>query len=160
MPTETLPTPRESQADLARALATCAHDGQTDKAGVPYIRHPEAVAAAFDPGTHWVEHCAAWLHDVLEDTALTVADLRSAGVAEEVVRVVVLLTRRPDVPDEEYYRRIRDDVRALRVKLADIEHNTDPRRRAALPAATRERLDAKYARALVALGALGESESS
>ena len=156
--TGTVAQARGSQVALARALATCAHDGQTDKAGAAYIHHPEAVAAAFDPQAHWVEHCAAWLHDVLEDTALTVTDLRSAGVAEEVVNVVVLLTRTSDVPDDEYYRRIRGDARARRVKLADIAHNTDPQRRAQLPQQTRDRLDAKYTKALAALGAVGDSQ--
>jgi (p)ppGpp synthase/HD superfamily hydrolase len=143
--------PSSGQVMLARDLAARAHRGQTDKAGVAYVHHPAAVAAAFDPELDWVEHSAAWLHDVVEDTDVTAEDLRAAGVAEEVVRVVVLLTRTPEVPDEEYYRRIRADSRARRVKLADIAHNTDPARRAALPAETRERLAAKYAKALAAL---------
>src|SRR5262245_43558357 len=100
-----MPIEEHAQTTLARRIAARAHEGQTDKAGVPYIRHPEAVAAAFDPASHPVEHSAAWLHDVLEDTTLTATDLQDAGVDEEVIRIVVLLTRNPDLSDDDYYRR-------------------------------------------------------
>lgn len=140
-----------AQAELAKTLATIAHTGQTDKLGVAYIQHPASVAAAFDRETEWVQHCAAWLHDVVEDTMLTERDLIDAGVAPAVVDVVRLLTRTDDVPADEYYERIRHNPAARLVKLADIAHNLAPSRIAQLDDETRERLTSKYEHAIEAL---------
>ncbi|WP_345152156.1 phosphohydrolase [Arthrobacter ginkgonis] len=136
----------------ARAIATIAHRGQTDKLGVDYILHPARVAARLaDP----VEVAAAWLHDVVEDCGVIPDDLLKAGIAPEVVDAVVLLTRPPrgqegSDPDA-YYRALRENPVALAVKRADIADNTDPSRTALLPAKERERLRARYDHALQVL---------
>lgn len=70
-----------------------------------------------------MEHCAAWLHDVIEDTDATADDLRSSGVLPAIVEVVELLTRRSHVADNVYYERIRIHPAARAVKLADIDAN-------------------------------------
>jgi (p)ppGpp synthase/HD superfamily hydrolase len=137
----------------AIAIATEAHSQQVDKLGAPYIGHPERVAANFDPVRESEEACAAWLHDVLEDTPLTAADLADAGFSPEVVEAIVLLTRRPEVPEALYYEKIRENAIARAVKLADIADNTAPWRTAQLEPETRDRLAAKYAKARAALGA-------
>ena len=148
------------EADLvarARALATSAHAGQVDKAGAPYITHPERVAARVAGGTPTGTHddaeavAVAWLHDVVEDTAVTAADLAAAGFPGTVVAAVLALTRAPGEDPDGYYARVAADPLALRVKRADIADNTDPARVAALDPATRERLAAKYAHALAVL---------
>ena len=144
--------PPRLQVQRARELAITAHAGQVDKNGAPYHLHPEAVAAAFDSDTEPVECAAAWLHDVLEDTAIDAGGLRAHGIQEPVIAVVELLTRHADLPDAVYYARIRDDPAARRVKLADIAHNTRPDRVARLDEPTRRRLVAKYAKARAALG--------
>ena len=120
------------QIALAESIAYEMHAGQLDKLDVDYIRHPQAVASAFDPGTEPIECAAAWLHDVLEDTDIDVAELRYLEIQEPVLRVVELLTRSDDVPDETYYARIAADPVARAVKLADIAHNLHPDRVAAL----------------------------
>lgn len=135
-------------AALAQAIATWAHRDQTDKVGAPYVRHPEAVAAAFDPLTRTSEHCAGWLHDVLEDTSVSRSDLLDAGIPRSVVEVVELLTRHDGQNPDAYYAAIRNDPVALAVKRADIASNTDPARVALLNPRDRARLTAKYARAL------------
>lgn len=66
------------QVARASAIATIAHRGASDKIGEPYIEHPAAVAAHFDPDGEWLEHSAAWLHDVIEDTDITGDDLLAA----------------------------------------------------------------------------------
>lgn len=142
----------QRQCDLARRIAAEAHAGQVDKLGDDYLGHPARVASRFDPRSEPVAHCAAWLHDVVEDTGVEVAELRDLGVAEEILDVVVLLTRRPGQRADRYYAAIRSDLSALRVKAADIDDNLDPSRTVRLDAATRERLAAKYARARRALG--------
>lgn len=139
-------------AARAQAIAVIAHRGQKDKLGVDYIDHPVAVARSFDPVENTLECCAAWLHDVLEDTDITAADLHLAGIYPEVIEVVELLTRR-DGDSDDYYERIARNPAAREVKLADIMHNTAPDRVAQLDYATRLRLRAKYEHALELLGA-------
>lgn len=138
------------QEARAEAIATIAHRGQIDKLGARYIDHPARVAETFDK---LLEHCAAWLHDVLEDTSVTADDLLDAGIMPEIVDVVVLLTRSPDVSYAEYYSRIRENPAARAVKLADIEDNCAPWRVRHLDAATQVRLEKKYHQARRALGA-------
>ena len=140
------------QVALARAIATIAHRGQTDKIGAPYVTHVARVASRFDPVSRAVEHCAAWLHDVIEDTDVTAGDLRAAGVSSDVVDIVTLLTRTADIPSDEYYRRITTNPAAVAVKAADIDDNTSPARTRMLDDPTRERLAAKYADARRSLG--------
>lgn len=141
--------------ELAERIATAAHAGQVDKAGRDYIEHPRRVAAAV--GTHPHARAAALLHDVLEDTPVTVEDLADQGIPVEVIAAVQLLTRSKDVPTETYYSEIRKHPLALPVKLADIYDNLDPARRAALPQGVQDRLQRKYAAALAALGLPGAS---
>lgn len=135
---------------VAKAIATIAHRGQTDKAGEPYIEHPRRVAGRLterSPRTIAV----AWLHDVLEDTDVTRDDLRAAGIPWGVIDGVELLTRQEGQQPEEYYGLIRGNNSARIVKLADIADNTDPARLALLDDATVVRLTRKYAKALMLL---------
>jgi (p)ppGpp synthase/HD superfamily hydrolase len=134
----------------ARAIAYVAHRGQVDKAGAAYIDHPRRVAERLtDPA----QVAAAWLHDVIEDCDVSADDLGAAGIPDEVVEAVVLLTRTPDVPGQDYYAAIRENPIAGAVKLADIADNTDEQRLARLPEETQARLRSKYAAARQALGA-------
>jgi (p)ppGpp synthase/HD superfamily hydrolase len=133
---------------LARGIAYGAHAGQVDKAGEMYACHVQRVAARLDDPADQV---VAWLHDVLEDTAVTVPDLIVAGIPANLIDTVRVLTHRRHEPREVYYDRIRVDPRAVRVKLADIADNTDPDRLAVLDSSTRERLVEKYAKAQAAL---------
>jgi (p)ppGpp synthase/HD superfamily hydrolase len=145
---------REGRIELAaraQAIAVIAHRGQKDKLGVDYIDHPAAVALQFEPVEQTLEYCAAWLHDVLEDTDILADDLLLAGIYPEVIEVVELLTRREGDGDD-YYRRIATNEAAANVKVADITHNTNPARVAQLEPATRDRLRAKYEHALELLG--------
>lgn len=133
----------------ADEIAEKAHQGQLDKIGRPYIDHPRRVAARLDTPD---AKAAALLHDVIEDSDLTADDLRAEGIPPGVVHAVVLLTRRADVPDAEYYRRILGDELALTVKLADLADNSDPRRLARIVEPQRTALTEKYRHAYAALG--------
>ncbi|WP_350348893.1 hypothetical protein ABIQ69_02850 [Agromyces sp. G08B096] len=133
-----------AQVALAKGIAFVAHRGQLDRTGAEYIDHPGRVAERFDAATEPIETAAAWLHDVLEDTAVTAQDLLEAGVQPEVLEVVHLLTRRPEVADDEYYARIRRHPQARRVKLADIDDNAAPWRLRKLDHDTQVRLVEKY----------------
>lgn len=136
-------------AQLAQSIATVAHEGQTDKNGAPYIEHPAAVASFVTTNE---EKAVAWLHDVIEDTAITADDLLEMGFPQRIVDAVVLLTRTKEVSSEDYYLAIRKNPLARTVKLADIKHNTLPERVALLQKDVQKRLDKKYKKALVMLG--------
>ncbi len=143
---------------LSEALlfATEAHHGQFDKAGMPYILHPIRVAETVKDMT--IEGCvarkegctqiAALLHDVVEDTDVTLEDIR-VRFGPLITDVVDALTKRKhNETYRQYLDRIRDDhsVIAIMVKLADMADNSRPDRLAYLPVEKQVRLAAKYAR--------------
>lgn len=142
---------RVEQPARAQAIAVIAHRGQTDKLDADYMGHVTAVASRFDPLDQTLECCAAWLHDVIEDSEITADDLDRAGIHPEVINLVDLLTRKPGDGDE-HYLRISENPAARAVKYADLLNNTDPYRTERLPAEMRERLRAKYNHAFRLLG--------
>src|SRR5688500_32635 len=121
----TRPPPFDIQA--AMTIAVSAHAGQWDKGRptVPYVTHPMRIMATFDDP---VLQLIAVLHDVVEDSPITLDDLAAAGAPERVLAAVALLTHRKDEPRDDYLRRIRTNPDALAVKLADNVDNADPAR--------------------------------
>lgn len=107
----------------ALETARRAHKGQTDKAGKDYLSHPVTVSALTRGSFAAVT--AALLHDVVEDTPVTLEDLRSLGMSEKVLACVDSLTHRQDERREEYIARIAKNYDAVCVKLADLTHNSD-----------------------------------
>lgn len=135
------------------ALAVAAHAGQTDKAGRPYAEHLRAVAEGVRVrGGDERQIAAAWLHDAVEDEALSAEWLAGAALPREVKDMVLALTKRPGEDLESYTGRILATPGALLVKEADLAHNADPSRLAVLDPATRDRLTAKYSRVRALLG--------
>jgi (p)ppGpp synthase/HD superfamily hydrolase len=113
----------------AIALAALAHSGALDKSGHPYITHPIRVMLRCQEHGERVQ-MAAVLHDVVEDTWVTLDLLRAIGYPHEVVEAVDALTRRTSEESYfEYIARCSRNAMALQIKLADIEDNSDPRRR-------------------------------
>ncbi|MFE5634188.1 HD domain-containing protein [Streptomyces sp. NPDC056470] len=128
------------------SLAVAAHEGQTDKAGRPYAGHLRAVAEGVRArGGSEEQIAAAWLHDSVEDDALSPEWLESAELPRAVKDMVLALTKRPGEDLESYTGRILAVPGALLVKEADLAHNADPARLAVLDEPTRTRLTAKYA---------------
>ena len=111
--------------EAACALARAAHEGQRDKGGAPYIRHPLFVMSQMDTEA---ERIAAVLHDILEDTETTAADLLRAGMPAEAVEAVELLTHDPAEDYFSYVRRAARNPIARKVKMADLRHNLDAAR--------------------------------
>ncbi len=132
---------------LALQFATQAHRGQVDKLGNDYITHPTRVAAKFidDPDLQSV----SYLHDVLEDCAVTEQDLRELFPAR-IVDAVVALTKRDGQSYDECLKQVKANEMALAVKLADIEDNAS-RLDQLTDSATKERLSKKYRYALQVL---------
>ncbi|OPG01749.1 phosphohydrolase [Streptomyces sp. GKU 895] len=136
------------------ALARTAHEGQTDKAGRPYAEHLQAVAEGVRArGGDADQIAAAWLHDAVEDDALSEHWLTEAALSQRTKDIVRALTKRAGEPPETYAARILATPGAVLVKEADLAHNADPARLAMLDAPTRNRLTEKYAnmRELLAL---------
>ncbi|MEV0370123.1 HD domain-containing protein [Streptomyces sp. NPDC050636] len=146
------PPPPLSLAEV-EALARRAHSGQTDKAGRPYAEHLAAVAAGVrERGGSDEQIAAAWLHDAVEDDALSRDWLAGAALTDATKDMVLAVTKRAGEPVEEYTARILATPGALLIKESDLAHNADPARLAVLDAATRERLTAKYAKVRGLLG--------
>lgn len=147
-------------AMLATAIriATTAHDGQFDKGGNPYILHPLAVMhnmrqQGFDIETQ----CIAVLHDVLEDNPdWTVERLASEGMSKEVIDGLILMVHNRGVDYFDYIEGMKHNIRTLRVKKGDIEHNFDIRRLKGLRPKDFARLE-KYSKAYVLVQKLIEN---
>lgn len=131
--------------DDAIQLARQAHEGQLDKSGRPYIAHPLRVMGKVS-GTH--ERMTAVLHDVVEDTGVTLDDLRANGCPAEVLDAVAAISKQPDEPQTRYLERVMANPIALRVKRADIADNMSPERLERLDTDTQSRLRVKYEEAL------------
>lgn len=127
----------------AMITAAGAHMGQTDKGGQPYILHP--VRVMLQCGS-LEEKAVALLHDVLEDTALTAADLAGIGFPPEIVEAVVCLTKRRDEEYAAYIERVCKNRLASAVKLADLTDNMDLNRLPGLKQRDFQRLE-RYVRA-------------
>lgn len=125
----------------AANLSYQAHHGQVDKGGYPYILHPLHLAEQMDSEDAVI---VALLHDVVEDTSITLDDLRAEGFSCQVIEALVLLTHDKAVPYMDYISKISANPLARQVKLADLRHNSDPTR---LDRVDRDRLD-KYRQAI------------
>lgn len=128
----------------AMQIAYAAHHGQVDKGGLPYIFHPYHLAEAMEDE---ISCCAALLHDVVEDTHVTMEQL-AEEFPSAVIDVLQLLTHREDVPYYDYVRAIKANPIAVKIKLADIAHNSDQTRCTNLSQEQLAYFREKYARAV------------
>ena len=113
---------KQSQSEKAYEIAKKAHLGQIDKAGEDYIKHPEKVASFVNSDE---EKAVAYLHDVIEDTELTLEDLREYGFSEEVLKAVDVITKKKGQDYQTYLNSVKENKLARVVKLADLHHNSD-----------------------------------
>lgn len=103
-------------------IAARAHAGQTDKGGHPYILHPLRVMLNCE--SEPAKICAI-LHDVIEDTNITVDDLRAEGFGDEIIASLECLTKQDDESYDDFIGRVLTNETACRVKLADLADNMD-----------------------------------
>jgi (p)ppGpp synthase/HD superfamily hydrolase len=137
-----------STLERAIEIAAEAHVDQRDKGGSPYIAHPLRVALPFIRAGDELRAIVAVLHDVIEDSPMTTANLDREGFSAEVVGAIIALTRRKDEPYLEFVKRAASNPVARPVKLADLRDNLSETRMAKLEPAKRERLLDKYQGAL------------
>ena len=124
----------------AMQIAMEAHQYQTDPAGFPYILHPIIVANAQKDEK---AVAAALLHDVCEDSEISIQDLYEFGMPEDVVMAVDALTHRKNEPYADYIQRVSKNKLARAVKLADLKANMDLSRLALCDTKARIRLRQK-----------------
>ncbi|WP_419872930.1 GTP pyrophosphokinase [Candidatus Pristimantibacillus sp. PTI5] len=132
-------------ADLTEAiiLAATMHKGQYDKGGLTYILHPlRVMLKASDDETRIV----SMLHDIVEDTAMTLENLKELGFSERVVSAIDSLTKRDGETYPDFIQRVKSNELGTHVKLLDIEDNKDLTR---IPNPTQKDFDriAKYEKA-------------
>lgn len=128
----------------AMRIAFEAHKDQGDKKGMPYIYHPTLVAANMEDE---VTTCVALLHDVVEDSDVTFAQLEAAGFTEEIIDALKLLIHDDAEPYTDYVRKIKTNPAATKVKIADLKHNSDLSRLDVVDEKANQR-SRKYAEAL------------
>ena len=101
----------------ALALVVSNLRGMTDKDGEPYVMHCLRVMMGV---TETLARQVALMHDLVEDTAISLDDLRQSGFASQVVEAVGLLTHQPEDSYAEYVVRLQPDALARQVKLSDL----------------------------------------
>ena len=105
----------------AKALATKAHEGQIDKAGLPYRTHPERVASRMENPEAQV---IGWLHDTVEDTPITLRDIETT-FGPETAAAVDAISRRDGEPWSDYLDRVAANPMARQVKISDLIDNSN-----------------------------------
>jgi (p)ppGpp synthase/HD superfamily hydrolase len=108
--------------ERAIKIAVLGHEGQVDKAGMPYILHPIHVMNQFNEIDFKI---VAILHDVVEDTEYDEKYLLDEGFPTSIVNSVMSLTKRDGEDYQDFIQRCSWDYVATRVKIADINHNLD-----------------------------------
>ena len=115
-----------SQLEKAITVALQAHEGVLDKSGKPYILRPLRLMMQMDTEEAQI---TAVLHDVVEDSDITLEELAEQGFSSSILEALALLTHdKESVPYAEYIAGINGNAMARQVKLADLEHNMDTRR--------------------------------
>ncbi len=120
-----------------------AHRNQMDKSGIPYVYHPYEVASHMDDE---YSICVALLHDTIEDAGVTSKQLEHEGFPDEVIQAILCMTHDKSVPYFEYIGKIKNNALATKVKLADLEHNSDISRLESMTSEDLQRLE-KYRKA-------------
>ena len=107
-----------------KALRLCfdAHKEQNDKSGLPYVFHPFHLAEQMETEETTI---VALLHDIVEDTNITLAELSEKEFDDAVIEALALLTHDKDTDYMDYVRAIKQNPIAKAVKLADLRHNSD-----------------------------------
>ncbi|MBO5435900.1 HD domain-containing protein [bacterium] len=107
---------------LAMQICFDAHKDATDKGGIAYVFHPWHVAEQMKDETTTV---IALLHDVVEDTPVTLDDLSEYGFPQEIIDAIDIMTHKPEQTYTQYIDRIATNPLAITVKIADLLHNSD-----------------------------------
>lgn len=142
----------ENKLALAISITSDVFVDKVDKAGKPYILHCLRVMNGVDQKDEELMQIAI-LHDVVEDTDITIEHLRKEGYSERVLNAVDLLTHRPTQPYEDYIKMISHNKDCVKVKLADLKDNSDITRLKGLTKKDFDRME-KYHKSYVYLSSI------
>ena len=106
----------------AIGIATNAFQGVIDAKGNPYIDHAMRVMSKMDTEE---EKIIAVLHDVVEDTEMTLHELQEAGFSRTVLDTIGMLTKKPDMKYFDYSEDSHSRALASKIMIAEIEDNQD-----------------------------------
>ena len=106
----------------AETIAREAHAGQVDKAGEDYFNHPKRVADNFYEDNDII---VALLHDVIEDTNITLEHVKKEGFNDDVLAALDAITKRESESYDQFIDRVKENPIALKVKMADLRDNMD-----------------------------------
>jgi len=131
----------EFESDLLKHLekaiekAKTAHEGQVDKAGQPYFEHVKTVSEKVSELIlSWNEEyddflvkakIVSYLHDVVEDTSLTIDYLRELQLPKDCISAIETLTKTKGQDYDDYLSKVKQCKLATVVKIADLTHNSD-----------------------------------
>ena len=138
--------------DRAIALASEKFVGVYDKSGEPYILHCLQVMNNVRKYNDAELSIAAVLHDIVEDTDIECDDLEELGYSPRVIKIIKHVTREDDISYDDEISRICNDQDSIRVKMADLEHNSSILRLKGIRQKDLERIQ-KYHRAYFILQA-------
>lgn len=109
-------------------LVATKFNGIFDNGGQPYVLHCLKVMYYTKTDDEELQ-CIALGHDLIEDTDVTAHDLLVMGFTDRVVAGILAMSKRKvNFSQEEYMMQLRTNNDAIRVKLADLRHNSDIRR--------------------------------
>jgi (p)ppGpp synthase/HD superfamily hydrolase len=140
---------KDTLLSYAIALAASEFRDRHDKSDQPYILHCLHVMYKM-PADDAELRIIAVLHDLIEDTDITIEDLSELGYSGRVCTALALLTHDPKMPYDDYIKLIATNEDAIRVKLADLDHNSRVTRLKGLTEKDHKRLE-KYCKAFVYL---------
>jgi (p)ppGpp synthase/HD superfamily hydrolase len=136
-----------STLERAISISAQAHENQVDKAGAPYILHSLRVMLRLDTTE---ERIAGVLHDVVEDTSISIEFLRNSGFSETILLAIESVTKRQSETYDKFVLRASANAIGRRVKLADLSDNSDLSRISNPTAEDFKRVE-KYQRAIKTL---------
>lgn len=135
-------------------LATNRHAGQFDRGGNPYILHPIAVMNILKDADEELR-CIAIGHDIVEDCGVTYTELREMGFTERIIDGIKCMTKVPGESYDEYKAKVKSNTDSVKVKIADLTHNTRIDRLKGVTAKDMARME-KYFQFYVELVSLGK----
>jgi len=134
------------------ALVSTAFANKTDKAGKPYILHCLRVMNNLHSDDEELNMIAVG-HDLIEDTGMSIWDLKMKGFSKRVCDGIEILTHDKSMPYDDYIKRIAFNPDAVKVKLADLKDNSDITRLKGLSKKDFDRIE-RYHRSYIYLSKL------
>ena len=99
-------------------------NGKVDKSGIPYVVH---LMKVYEGVSDYNEKIVALMHDIVEDTDVTLNELKEFGYNDELLEMLSYLTKNKGEYYPDYIERLisSNNIHVLNIKLSDLRHNMD-----------------------------------